>query len=260
MKRFRIIENGLCIELYRPVVPNRDERLAVYFYGFPGSSGKTEPVVKLVDAGYTVIQPHYRGTYDSTGEFSPSTAMGTLREIADIIQKGVLVEIKNGSKVHIPTKIDFVVGHSFGCFPALKGSIDVNGVKKILLMGPQISFNQDGDGVGSTEDGNMHFYYVKNSRPHTYRLGAWASGWEQLYDAKLDGVSGVAPVTLDKVMVVIGENDKYFNVDLVRQNSQQIVHKSLLGDYTVNINVVKDVGHGPKGLFNNETMKFILGS
>ena len=121
MKRFRIIENGLCIELYRPVVPNRDERLAVYFYGFPGSSGKTEPVVKLVDAGYTVIQPHYRGTYDSTGEFSPSTAMGTLREIADIIQKGVLVEIKNGSKVHIPTKNSLCCGSQLWMFSCTKG-------------------------------------------------------------------------------------------------------------------------------------------
>lgn len=249
--------NGLCLELYKPDSESCRGLMAVYLYGFPGSSGKTEPVLRLVDAGYTVIQPHYRGTYDSIGEFSPITSISLLAEIESIIRSGELIEVKSNNIVRVPTNIDFVVGHSFGCFPALKGCGALIGVTKLLLLGPQIAFDVSESGVGSTEDGLEHFLYVERSRPLTYRLSDWSEGWKQLYDAKLDDMNSSVTSSLSSVMLVVGRNDKYFDVDLIARNGSDLVKKSLNGNYNVLINIVEHAGHGPSGLFDSVTLEYI---
>lgn len=255
MKRYRVIVDGLCLEVYRDESIEAPE-LAVYLFGFPGSAGKTEPVERMVAAGYTVIQPHYRGCYDSSGEFTPASSIELLSELQDIISKGKLIEVKKQSEILIPKNISLVLGHSYGCFAVLKGCSVLRKLKKIVLMGPVLCFEQGPKGIGYDEDGDYHYKYVTRSRPLTYRLGAW-DNWENAYAGKLDSLSFEAPKSLKEVHLVIGENDNYFNMELLRKNSENIVRNTLKeGSYSINLDVVDGVGHGPKGLFTKKILSF----
>ncbi|MCG9771618.1 hypothetical protein L1D59_23885, partial [Pseudoalteromonas piscicida] len=140
MKRYRSIVNGICLEIYRDE-SKECNKLAVYLFGFPGSAGKTEPVERLVSSGYTVIQPHYRGSYDSSGEFSPASSIELLAEIQEIVSTGDLVEVKKQQVICIPKNISLVLGHSYGCFAALKGCSVLTDIEKVVLLGPVLCFD-----------------------------------------------------------------------------------------------------------------------
>lgn len=255
MKRYRTIENGLCLESY---ASDFDEAkgIAVYLFGFPGSAGKSEPVERLCSAGYHVIVPHYRGSYDSSGLMGPEQAIDLLSEVKDALSRGYLEEIKNGKRVRVPKTIDLVLGHSFGSFAALKGAAKLDGLSRLLLMGPQISFDLGSSGIGLNEDGKFHFDYVTRARPLTYRLSG-REDWEKLYDGGFEGSFGNCATDLEKVLVVVGSNDKYFSSELIQKNGKEIVRRSLQRDVSVEIQVVDGAGHGPSGLFTEKAIEFI---
>ena len=79
MKRDRIIIDGICIDVMHS--GQTCERSALYLYGFPGSIGVNALTEKLVASGTMVLQPHFPGTYDSSGKFDPFTGSTVLSTV-----------------------------------------------------------------------------------------------------------------------------------------------------------------------------------
>ncbi|MCG9771628.1 hypothetical protein L1D59_24000, partial [Pseudoalteromonas piscicida] len=117
-----------------------------------------------------------------------------------------------------------------------------------------LCFDQGPMGVGYNEDGDFHYKYVSRSRPLTYRLGAWRD-WERAYAGEFDSLSFDAPKSLKEVHLVVGENDSYFNIELLQKNSEILIRNTLKGgQFSVNLNILDGVGHGPKGLFTDSVI------
>ena len=79
MKRDRIIVDGICIDVMHS--GKTPKSCAIYFYGFPGSIGVNALTEKLVQSDIMLLQPHFPGTYDSAGEFAPSSGSKILSVI-----------------------------------------------------------------------------------------------------------------------------------------------------------------------------------
>ena len=104
MSRFRFIEKGLCCDVYYNKKKNID-KCALFLYGFPATIGSNNLTEVLVDRGYTVLHPHYYGTYDSMGDFSPQSAFETVKTIVEIVKDSLVKNLKSTLMYKLPNTI-----------------------------------------------------------------------------------------------------------------------------------------------------------
>jgi len=247
MKRTRFIYEGLACDVFIPD-DVRPGRLGLYLYGFPGSIGEAAPTRAFLQSGYPVVQPHYPGTYDSAGECSPSTAMEMVRILGNALKGGSLESVKDGSPIVLPHAVTTCVGHSYGCFVALRGAACLEGLRQLILLGPAVAY---GPGkVGLREDGGAHVNYVRRSRPFTYR-GLDPTDWAAFYAGAYDGPVGRAPDSLLEIDLRVGADDKYFDTAVLLEHASEVVKEALPGAPEARIKVVADAGHGPAGLLDD---------
>ncbi|PTX56823.1 hypothetical protein C8N43_1488 [Litoreibacter ponti] len=246
IKKHRIIHDGLCADLYvpegRPSIGT-----AVYLYGFPGSMGQTDPVQQLVKFGFSVLQPHFPGSYDSSGKCTPAACFEVLGKLEAMVQSGTLPNAKNGKHISGVEPISVLVGHSFGAYAALHGCSPLQEVREIFLLGPAIAFSSSLDGIGLNEDVDKQFSYIQKTRPFTYRLGGKGE-WRELYSGSSDRDFEREAGKIERVFMVCGAADPYFNHELMEKNGEEIVRSVIRGDYEFFNKRVSGVAHGPAGL------------
>jgi pimeloyl-ACP methyl ester carboxylesterase len=206
IKKQRIIHDGLCADLYLPA-GKPSIGTAAYLYGFPGSMGQTDPVQQLVGFGFSVLQPHFPGTYDSSGDCTPEACLSVLSKLGEMVQSGTLPNAKNGKNISGVEPISVLVGHSFGAYAALHGCAPLKDVQEIFLLGPAIAFSKSLDGIGLDEDVDKQFSYIRSTRPFTYRLGG-RNEWRDLYSGSHDRSAVRNAGKIRQVVVVRGEDDR----------------------------------------------------
>lgn len=57
----------------------------------------------------------------------------------------------------------------------------------------------------------------KKTRPYTYRISS-DEEWNAMYEGKMDNITGDAPQSLEFVCGILGEDDKYFDHQLLEKN------------------------------------------
>lgn len=243
MKRDRVFIDGICVDVMHSGKPSR--RSAIYFYGFPGSIGVNALTEKLVDSGVMVLQPHFPGTYDSSGKFDPFAGSAVLSAIFSDNQS-VYKSVKSGKEIEImrPT---CVFGHSFGAFAALEGAHEAKGIDKLVLLAPAISFKSGDYGCGLIGEDISHYDYVQRSRPYTYRL-VDKSLFEEMYLGKLEERGRSAPVSLKKIVGIVGDEDGYFDLGILSAQFESIVRRELKGNFSVRLHVASGASHSLDGL------------
>ena len=247
MKRDRVIVEGICIDVMHSGRPC--ENSVLYMYGFPGSIGVNTLTEKLVSLDLMVLQPHFPGTYDSAGSFEPfsgSTVLSTVYSHCDQVCKSV----KSGKDIKI-LKPSCVYGHSFGAFAALEGAYKAEGISKLVLLAPAISFKETQKGCGLIGEDVTHYDYVKRSRPYTYRLSERVH-FEQLYSGNLENRNRKAPVSLKNVVGIVGEEDKYFDLNILSDRFEGIVRSELVGTFDIGLHVVPGGTHSLNTLINQD--------
>jgi hypothetical protein len=240
MKKLRFIDNGLAGDVYY------DERrqpscAGLFLYGFPSFVGPNEVTRTLTSAGILSVQPHYFGTYDSRGLYSPSSLIETCTTVQQLFDRGYVSQAKDGNPYHLPN-LKICVAHSFGCLTAVRGISALTTVELLILLAPAVHYRRSAPDFGLNEDGPAHLEYVRRSHPFTYRLSD-AHDWENLLTGNDPLPTSVTHPALKQVVAAVGENDKYFDKDALRTSLPMII-KAYCGDKVdVGFHVVKGATH-----------------
>lgn len=250
MKKFRFIDDGLAGDIF---YPESDSGITVrtaglFLYGFPAFVGPNSITKALVSSGILAVQPHYFGTYDSGGLHSPISIVDTCRATQTLFDKGYVTQSKDSKPYKLPESLEVCVAHSFGCMIALRAVQYLTSLKLLVLMAPAVHYNRTNPNFGLNEDGMDQLESVKRSHPHTYRL-APSTEWEDLLTGKDPLPSFIQQhPTLQEVVAVVGEKDKYFDVSAL-EKSLPIIIKAYCGNETkLSFKIIPGIGHSSDGL------------
>jgi pimeloyl-ACP methyl ester carboxylesterase len=242
MKKFRFSEDsGLAGDVYYPTPQSglAPREAGMFVYGFPSFVGPNEVTSAFLRIGLLAFQPHYFGTYDSAGIHSPITFLDTCRASQEAFDRGYVRQSKDGKPFPLPPSLTVCVGHSFGCLIALRSSKVLTGIKVLVLLGPALHYRK---GFGLDENGLENLEYVRKSHPFTYRLAS-AQDWETVLTGKDALPENPSHPTLQKVIAIVGERDKYFDIPALRAGLPTLVRAYCGPKADASLIVVPKVGH-----------------
>ena len=236
-----------------------NNRIALYQYGFPGSIGTNLLIDYLVELGFYVILPHFPGTFDSAGEFTPINTYNFYKKINDSVVNGATISLKNNKLLNIPLKIEYAFGHSYGCWTVLRGARYLKELKTIFLFGPAITYSEYNfkSNCGLIENGLEHINMVIKSRPYTFRLND-VNSFLKLYKGDYDDFN--IPLTLiNNVIGVVGLNDPYFDLKRLRNRFNEIITSFFNDEIECRLIEVEGGNHSLESLLNGQ-IKFQIES
>jgi pimeloyl-ACP methyl ester carboxylesterase len=251
VKRFRAVIGEAMADVY---VPPRGSLVraetALQLYGFPATIGANKLTEYLAGSGYTVVQPHYPGTYDSPSTFTPTSAFQMVAAVARAIESGPITDLKRMEPRTLPP-ITVVAAQSFGCLVAVQTARHVPQLHTLLLLAPAITYADDCESIGYREDGATHLAYVQRTRPFTYRLGN-VEDWLNMYAGRYDWPIG-SRASCETVAGVVGTEDDSFDFSRLRCNFASVVARFL--DAHPLLVEVQGGGHGVDTLLNDASRR-----
>lgn len=240
MKKFRFIDGGLAGDVF---LPDRQASAAgIFLFGFPAFIGPNEVTRAFVDNGLISFQPHYFGTYDSDGQFSPTSIVDTCRRSQEFFDRGSVAQTKNNEPFKLNQQIEICVGHSFGGLVALRAAHSLHNLKVLVLMGPTLHYSRSNPDFGNNADGMKSLGYVRLANPRTYRL-APDSDWQTLMSGREPLPPATQHPTLREVIAVVGEHDSYVDIPAFQQSFHLLVAAYCGPSVQHSIVVVPNGGH-----------------
>lgn len=254
MKRFRFIENELCCDVYYNKEKN-NKKTVIFFYGFPATIGSNILTEFLTNNGYTVLHPHYYGSYDSALDFSPTNCCLTVKTILSIVAKGKVINLKTNQYYNLPQEIEMCVGYSFGAYVLRKSINYLENIQSILLISPVPVSDMKNSNCWVDEPGDEHLQYVMNTRPYTYRIKN-LSDWEEKYINDHNELKKHNN-KIKNVLWIYGEEDSsIINSQIVRKyviSSKEYFSESA----NTKLLAIQEGSHSIDTLINSESEKLI---
>lgn len=191
---------------------------ALFLPGFPASMN-ANPVTRLLTSlGYCVFFPQYPGTYDSSGEYTPKSALSVAETIQSrISQTDEITNLKDNAPVKIPPRIEIVVGYSFGAFVAVRSLPSLPFCKRLITISPAFTYGDCDIDMGFRESGDKFLDYIKRTRPMTYRLGE-QQVWSEFYGGGMNIPAKHPKVETLFNLTIFGSKDKSIDGHLLRRN------------------------------------------
>lgn len=242
MKKFRFIDGGLAGDVFLPEGQDTPISAGIFLFGFPAFIGPNEVTRAFVDNGLISFQPHYFGTYDSDGQFSPTSIVDTCRRSQEFFDRGQVLQSKNNQPFSLTQQIEFCVGHSFGGLVALRAAHILHELKALVLMGPTLHYCRVNPDFGNTADGMKSLDYVRLANPRTYRLAS-NTEWEAMMTGREPLPPATPHPTLRQVIAVVGENDSYVDIPAFKDNFHLLVNAYCGPNVDHSIIVVPKGGH-----------------
>ena len=255
MKRYRFIEDGLCCDVYYNKEYSNN-KCALFLYGFPATIGSNDMTELLVEKGYTVLHPHYYGTYDSEGDFTPSAAYKTVEAINRIVKNGQVRNLKNNTVSRLPNVITVCVAYSFGAF-VLKHTIKhLNAVKTVLLVSPVMSNNKRNALCWVNEYGAEHLGYVVRTRPFTYRIKDTTEWYSEYVNDDYEQ-SDCLENSVENILWLYGKRDPAIVEELLTEKYTMASGQTLSRSAKCDILCVENGNHGINSLLINESKELL---
>lgn len=241
MKKIRFIEDELAGDVFYSEEDPKPKSAGLWLFGLPQFVGPNEVTRAYVETGVVSFQPHYIGTYDSGGIFSPVGIHRTCRKSQELFDRGYVMQINNQKPFHLPP-LEFCVGHSFGSLVALRGVQYLHTLKVLFLMGPTVHYRRSNPDFGNKADGPKILDQVRKSNPKTYRVAS-SEEWDEI-------MSGREPLprlndhpSLQEVVVVVGERDNYVDIGALEKNLPILVEAFCGKSIKYSFVVVPEGGH-----------------
>ncbi|MBI2439656.1 MAG: prolyl oligopeptidase family serine peptidase [Candidatus Moranbacteria bacterium] len=134
--------HGIIAEVLIP--KKQTGKVAIVCSGLPSVPSKRGALQFLVDHGYVVIFPRYRGTWESEGYFlERSPARDISNVIHDLTRKKNIHDLATGKRIPVRVSAIHLFGSSFGG-PAILLNSHWPIVKKIIALAPVIDWSKDG--------------------------------------------------------------------------------------------------------------------
>ena len=241
MKRYRWNQAGLAGNAF---LSGHEDRIALVLPGLPYVPGEQPYFKDLQDAGYAVVQPQYHGTYDSSREFSPHTAVASVRTAIEAVRHG-LVDARSMKKI-VTGAISLFVGHSFGSWVLYNSVDELPPGSAAVLLAPFLAMGRFRDQAGVLADMSGQVEYITRALPYSFRIsdtGAW-------HDFFGDGDFPFA--TSDRhdrvpTILAVGAQDGALDPQQLRVAANRFATTS--GTRIIETRVVPDAGHGAGSLF-----------
>ena len=255
IKKFRMLEAGLAADVYYDKQRKTFSGVGMFLFGFPAFPGANIAIQKMTEAGLVVINPHWFGTYDSEGLFSPDSMVDTIRKCGQLVSRGYLTNAKNGACFEVPAHWSAIVGHSFGCAAALRSSGSLPHLENLILLAPTAHYGTGDRDFGVREDGLAQLEYVRTTHPYTYRISP-SSTWVEMLTGKDRGKPKGAPPR--RAVIVFGSDDTYFDTRIAQMRMADLVHE-YTGYKETKVVVLPGKGHSLVDLVSNPPL-FDLGA
>ena len=244
IKKQRYYNCGIAVDVFfDPEKKITDFRkAAIVINGFPDFIGINPLTKLLVSSDNLVFQPHMAGTFDSDYLFSPDGAYKTFKALNNLVNHASGANMPSSDMENLPWKINSVLltGHSFGGFFALRYFNLIENLDKILFTSSVFHYANK---YGCLEIGIEQYAKVANQYPYTYRL-ADINEWKGMWEGK-DQIP-IRPIgSVKEILIIYGENDKYFNIELINKNLLELVRSYIFS------NTIEKAGHPLIELLDN---------
>jgi len=249
MKRYRWNQNGLAGNLF---IGSNPSKIALALPGLPYVPGAQDYFLELIDCGYSVIQPQYIGTYDSTGTFSPDSAICTVRSTIDELAQGIYDA--RSQNIMISGKLDLVVAHSFGTWTAVNSLHSFSTSTPIVLLSPFFAMGRQKTDMGITIDLSDQVNYIARALPLTFRLSS-PNEWLSFFNDG-DYPPPMESMFANKLIIcAVGSEDSAFNVEQM----EEVLFKqfSKLANSFI-FRVASGVGHNATEVFRSSHVMEVL--
>ncbi len=118
-------------------------KVAIVCIGAPSLPYKKDRFQFLVDKGYVVVCPRYRGTWESDGSFLAQSPAKDIEDvIKDLVRKKSVHDLFSGETKRLSVKAVHLFGTSFGG-PAVLLNSCLPIVKKVIAISPVIDWSAD---------------------------------------------------------------------------------------------------------------------
>ena len=184
------------------------------------------------------------------------TAINLVETLTQILENKNIINIKTLQPVELPNNIEVCIGHSYGCFVALRSARYLPQLKSLILLAPAITYGNGDTSCGLNENGEWHLDYVIRSRPHTYRIGE-KQIWLDMYNGILDRGERHFHRSLKSIIGVVGSEDSYFDKSILNNNFKKIIESHLGNKLLIKLHLVENASHGSVSLLNDVTINMI---
>lgn len=170
--------------------------------GLPSVPKQKILMESLASAGFFVVFPRYRGTWESGGEFLKKSPVQDILKIIREVKTGYLVDLFNKEKIRIPSKRIVVLGSSFGGSVAL-ALADNDSVAKIVALSPIVDFVQH----GNKKEQNLIKLgsFIKTAFGESYRFSI--SSWRKLVQGRILNPSRISSNKKENVLICFDSSD-----------------------------------------------------
>lgn len=207
---YRIKFKNIISELMIPETPNGTA--IVFLPGLPSKPGANKVTEHLFNNGYTIFQPFYSGSFDSSGDFTPTNCIKDVKTFLTMAKQKQFREFYYDKLIKTETKQIVLIGTSFGTSIAI--AANPKNIYKMILLSPILVYDQD---IINKLDIKFDFLsqmigllsLLKNTFPFSYRIRNFNVWTKFLFK---DSVKGSAYHNLNKISVptllVHGNKDK----------------------------------------------------
>lgn len=250
MEKARTRDAGLATQVYWPSEEGF-AHAAAFFAGLPYVTDVEPTTEVLVDLGFGVFQPQYRGTYDSDGLFSPNSAIDTAFDLRDLLAAGKPIrDLREERDIEVPSRISVTAAHSFGTNVLLQAILRGLEPDVAILLSPFFEFGADGEKAGAKVDMPKHVRHIRQALPLTIRMES-AEIWERFFYKEKqsfpapDAAQASRPT---KLLCVVGEGDPGIDAAKSREYAEAFCDRYSRNVELVDYVVVNEAPHAQKSL------------
>ena len=168
MYTYKVNQNGIIYDIAFPDVSKKT--LIILLPGLPEYPLPKQLMLDLANAGYFVIYPRYRGTFESDGEFLSRSPAYDILELLTFLEKTKkITELYSPSEKLIEFSKVVVLGPSFGGSVALHLSQLTEKISKYLVFAPVLDFKSHGN-IQSEQDLKNLLRFLEQGYKNVYRF------------------------------------------------------------------------------------------
>lgn len=175
MLAYRIKFKGIVSEAY---IPEKHNGITIIFLpGLPSYLSKNDLTFAVANSRCAVFHPHYSGSFDSAGNFSPEQCLKDVKTFIQMARQGELQELYFDKKFKLNTKTIVLLGTSFGSSIAALSCREPQ-VGRIVLLSPVVTYDQkliekyvSGFDFNNQMSGLIKL--IQKTFPYSYRIRDW---------------------------------------------------------------------------------------
>jgi hypothetical protein len=228
MNKARIRANGLAALVYWGDDPSGFDRTAFVIPGLPYELTLSPATELLVEMGYGVVQPQYRGSYDSDGMFTPENCIETILEFERLLEKKELNDLRGERRFRVGSSVEILAAHSFGTYVGVGAILRGLSPQLAVMFSPMFEFGTHAAEVGLRLDLDRHARHIAAALPLTFRMATPSilrhffvdeASFHPLHDLRCHKTVPIIAVVGDHDPSLVAETNRAYVTDFVKKHS-----------------------------------------